>query len=258
MSKKSSSGIGKDKRVRRGNGKTTSPRVVSVPQAKTIEEANAFAVQFGLAKHADFGKTDISVANDVLASLAEHRSDFSQMPVLEFVGTMPEYRTYIKNTYGYQVPAYKNYFAMAFEGNYKTGSGPAIVLNAQSVLPKNMPKTQSNISHSLSSRFLSTGTIKGMINHEMGHQLAYFVDGASDSVLSSLYTQYRGKSTYHFDPSGKISYTSKMAHALSNYANTNIGEFIAEGWAEYRTSSKPRPLAQQIGQRLEELYGGSK
>ncbi len=258
---KASTGIG------RGHGKrkskfstqtattqTTHQTTVSIPQAKTIAEANKLAVSLGLAQHAEFGKTDVSVANDMLASLAEHRSDFPKMPVLEFIGTMPEYRTYVQNTYGYRISNYKDYLAMSFDANKKIGRGTAIVLHAQNTLSKNILHLRDLVQTALTTHQLAVGSVKGLMNHEIGHRLEDFVGGRNDSILLSLYKQYRGKSTYSTDKNGNIVYTSKMAQALSEYANTNIREFIAESWAEYRTSSFPRPLARQVGERLEELY----
>ncbi len=37
-----------------------------------------------------------------------------------------------------------------------------------------------------------------------------------------------------------------------------LGEFIAEGWAEYMNNPQPRPIVKAIGERLEELYDKKK
>ena len=41
-----------------------------------------------------------------------------------------------------------------------------------------------------------------------------------------------------------------MATALSNYANENIREFIAEAWSEYMNNPEPRSTAREVAERL--------
>ena len=248
------SGIGGRRGDRKDKAQKAQPPAVSIPQAKTIAEANELAVQLGLAQHADFRNADVGMVNDMLEIIARHRQDFPEQPQLEFIGTMPEYRKYVQENYGYTPKRINNYLAVSYGRSRFTGRGPAIVLNSSVANPQKAEESIANIRKAQEKRFLSIGTVRGVIHHEEGHQLDNYVGGSRDSRIQSLYRQHRGRLTTEDLPDGRQIHTSKMAVALSAYANKNIQEFIAEGWAEYRTSSKPRPLARQIGDRMMELY----
>ena len=43
----------------------------------------------------------------------------------------------------------------------------------------------------------------------------------------------------------------QIKDGLSTYAKKNIGEFIAEGYAEYLNNPTPRDIARQIGEIIE-------
>ena len=49
-----------------------------------------------------------------------------------------------------------------------------------------------------------------------------------------------------------------MSQELSEYANANLFEFIAEAWSEYRNNPSPRPLANEVGDRIVEIARGRK
>ncbi|NCC95667.1 MAG: hypothetical protein EOM02_02395 [Synergistales bacterium] len=89
-------------------------------------------------------------------------------------------------------------------------------------------------------------TIKSVVDHEMGHQIDKLVGGSSDAKLVALFEDMKER--------GKAASASE----LSIYGSYDVGEFIAEGWAEYMNSPYPRPTAKAIGERLEELYNGKK
>jgi len=85
---------------------------------------------------------------------------------------------------------------------------------------------------------VGTGTFKSVIDHELGHAIDHLVDGRRDSQILRLYNSLDGR---------------EIESGLSAYANTNVGEFIAEGWGEYRNNPHPRLIAKKIGERLGEL-----
>jgi hypothetical protein len=41
---------------------------------------------------------------------------------------------------------------------------------------------------------------------------------------------------------------------LGRYSETNIDEFLAEGFKEYKLSSNPTPYAQRIGELFDKTY----
>ncbi len=86
-----------------------------------------------------------------------------------------------------------------------------------------------------------TGTLQAIIDHEMGHVMTKALH-TRDPELKKLWQSVGGQEK------GGAS-QSKCRTQLSAYAATNIGEFISEGWAEYRNNPKPRPLAKAIGER---------
>ena len=86
MAPKSSSGR------RKSGGKSQAPAQATgtVPQAKTIAEANQLAVSLGLARQADFTGVDVSIANEMIQELAETKTLLSirDSDALEFVGSI--------------------------------------------------------------------------------------------------------------------------------------------------------------------------
>ena len=46
---------------------------------------------------------------------------------------------------------------------------------------------------------------------------------------------------------------ARQGDELSTYASTNIREFIAECWSEYRNNPNCREIAKKIGIRIEEI-----
>jgi len=48
--------------------------------------------------------------------------------------------------------------------------------------------------------------------------------------------------------------TANIKEELSEYAQSNIAEFIAEAWAEYRNNPSPRPIAQSIAELIRQRY----
>ncbi|CAK0755471.1 hypothetical protein CCP4SC76_2650003 [Gammaproteobacteria bacterium] len=82
-------------------------------------------------------------------------------------------------------------------------------------------------------------SIKSVVDHEIGHQLDLLLGLSSDSEINSMFT----------------SVIPRMGDEVSRYAKRNIGEFIAEGWSEYRNNSTPRPISKRIGEIIFEKYG---
>ena len=82
-------------------------------------------------------------------------------------------------------------------------------------------------------------TSKATVDHELGHEIDHMVNASNDKFINELYDQFMKE--------------EKPEEKLSGYAKTNVAEFIAEGYSEYRNNPTPRDYATQIYNRLKEL-----
>lgn len=80
-------------------------------------------------------------------------------------------------------------------------------------------------------------TVKSVFDHEMGHQLDYALGLNKDKDLMDYYRSLTN---------------TDIRDGLSKYATKNEKEFIAEAYAEYLNNPEPRPIAQTVGQIIEE------
>jgi hypothetical protein len=87
------------------------------------------------------------------------------------------------------------------------------------------------------------GTIAGVVNHEVGHFLDQRYGLSKRQDFRSEWESYRhgrGVDNHSFA-------------VLSIRAGLSISEFIATAWAEFTTSTHPRPLAQKIGHLIQRV-----
>lgn len=85
-------------------------------------------------------------------------------------------------------------------------------------------------------------TPKATVDHELGHQLAKLVDAHNDSSIKVMFNKFSAMDA------------QSQTSVLSGYAATNIHEFIAESWSEYRNNPNCRPMAKFIAKRMVNLY----
>lgn len=85
---------------------------------------------------------------------------------------------------------------------------------------------------------VGTDSVKAIFDHEMGHQLDYALGLRKHPDIVKL---YRGMSK------------AEIKDNLSEYANENIKEFIAEAYSEYLNNPQPREVARQVGEIIERL-----
>ena len=85
---------------------------------------------------------------------------------------------------------------------------------------------------------VGTGSVKAIFDHEMGHQLDYALGLRKHPDIVKL---YRSMSK------------AEIKDNLSEYANENIKEFIAEAYSEYLNNPQPRDVARQVGEIIERL-----
>lgn len=244
--------------------------------AKTAKEATKYARETLGIEKADFGKLHVDVCNQINQSLTEH---FNQFPELkknfDFVGSaqaraklevvetraklaasyekttrkfFPEWtdeqvnarvqenlEKYVKTK---RIPG--NTYALSYSGGNLRG----IVINEKH--GKNPAAMNKSLEHDVKSGWhpQGTGSIKGVVDHEIGHQIDNLVGARNATSIQKA-----------FDSRTK----SQIENELSRYSWKNknpnrYGEFIAESWAEYKNNPQCRPLAKQIGGEIERLY----
>jgi hypothetical protein len=82
-------------------------------------------------------------------------------------------------------------------------------------------------------------TIRSVVDHEIGHQLDDLLSLHTDKEVISLFSAARERG---------------MKTEVSQYANKNIKEFIAEAWAESLNNSTPRTYARAIAGIIRDRY----
>ena len=79
-------------------------------------------------------------------------------------------------------------------------------------------------------------TVKSVFDHEMAHQIDRALGLKTNPDMVKLWRSLNDQ---------------QIKDGLSTYAKKNIGEFIAEGYAEYLNNPTPRDIARQIGEIIE-------
>ena len=242
------------------SGRRKKVAVVQFEKAKTIEEANKLAVQYGLAENADFRELDIRAANEIIETLKKTKDEMpNAFDKLDFLGGNIEYERYKKELgaslgirfkkteMGDASGAVASYY---LNGKYHR----SMIYNSKVFNPKNYPSSfelRKNFNEIYSWHPVGCNTLKSTADHEIGHLIdKKFSISEHSQVIRNLYDKYYVKTT----TSSPIN--PKMARVLSSYANTNIREFIAEAWSEYRNNPKPREVAKAIGDEIAKYIKG--
>ena len=228
----------------------------------SAKAAAQWAMENDLVSFADYGKLAVPVVNDVNKSLFEHIRDF---PLLrknqDFIGSaQKQYQRY----YDLEVER----LAGVLRKHYPDASESALRAQAMRLVKK--PKvdgrsyahswTQKNVvGIAVNEKYganaktivamlrsdvestwhpVGTASVKAVVDHELGHQLDHLLSLGKDREVISLWEANQ----------------AGMEQALSGYAKTNINEFIAEAWAEYRNNPAPRGIAKSIGRIVTERY----
>lgn len=134
-----------------------------------------------------------------------------------------------KNTHAYHVswssPAVAKY-------------GNGIHLNNGIFSEPYIKQGQAKLKELKATSWLATGSARGTIVHEIGHAVHKAYDKDITPKLKEIMKSYTAV---------------KIEVGLSRYAKTQFDEFVAEAFAEYYTSSNPRPIAKKVGAVFEEV-----
>lgn len=103
-------------------------------------------------------------------------------------------------------------------------------------------------------------TVDSVVVHEMGHAIDRYlsletmdiwkVNWGGDSVSTRLWNN----NIKNAEKKGTPLTSKDITDGLSRYATKNAAEYFAEGFAEFMTSSSPRPMAQKVGKHMEIYY----
>ena len=255
-----------------GTGKIPGQAKKFVP-AKTIKEAEKFAIDNDLARVAKFGKLDVAIANEMNQSMLEN---IERMPALKgrmsFIGSAQEngrlwnegnfqYTLFqVRSMYPNKSEEQKYAIAKKYAKKTKTSGKTyafardknrginadffkdvdGIAYNEAWGKKASVDKFKASLAKDVESKWHpeGTATLRSVMDHEIGHQIDYMLGLSKNPDLQKLFRENR----------------ENMGEVLSRYGNKNIAEFIAESWGEYINNPTPRPLAKQVGDLMNAEY----
>lgn len=239
----------------------------------------SYLVTNGLAGNADFGNLDLKTAADISGAIEETKTMFPELD-LKFVGSLQSRNKYIQNgltnmylevyrQYNPDVPDEKLQEAVRkqvvedikeFIPSQGTIAQSLFVENAQDFFDSIIAEMNGiTINETYGSNYNYFKSVrksdvdagwkpqncyspKATVDHELGHQIAKLVDAHNDDIIQYMFKQF--SSLDEGEKSG----------VLSGYAGTNIHEFIAESWSEYKNNPQCRDCAKKVAERMIELH----
>lgn len=246
----------------------TADEDVFVP-AKSIKEANEYAMNVLGVPHADYKGTTLEVANEWNRGLFDNFKRFPELrDNFDFVGTCQNRNKHAKKElYPYVMDKFKRVnpgFTEAqldkavkqyitkkyappisshtYAQSCKTGKIKGVTISSrwqgESFL--------NSIKEDVVFKFHPQGcdTIRSILDHEIGHQIDDMLDLWDNVEIARLF---------------KSMTPGEMTNKLSRYAWDNSNpmterEFVAEAWAEYVNNPEPREVARKVGEIIEEEY----
>lgn len=263
------------------SGNINSEETVFTP-AKTIEEATEYAKKVLGIPNASYAGADIRVANEWNRGLAD---SFRRFPELRdrfgFTGVRSErnklvfdgfYEKFLDEEKKNALPGFdprvleltaerkaqqivSKYFChpTAYAESYFNADKYLSKASGISINDKwavNSSSLEASMSGTVLSKFHpeGTGSIRGILDHEIGHQLDSLLGLRQDKEIKDIIDKMSDKELT--ENLSKYSWDNAANHERGEKYN----EAIAEAWAEYCNNPKCRPTAMAIGKRIEELY----
>lgn len=259
------------------NGKIKENKELFVP-AKTIKEADNYAMNVLGIKMASYKGVDITTANEWNRGL---KDTFDRFPELKqnfgFVGECHERNVAMKKELK------ERYFDKLII-NYPNENKKELEIQAEKLANKEMKKhniEQDTLARSFSPPSgdylynfrgvtinksygknsvdlielleqcvhykyypIKCDTIRYILDHEVGHQLDAMLAISEQKNIQKL-----------FDSMDNETITNELSqYSWDNRNKKRYAEFIAEGWAEYCNNPRPRKVAKEIGQTIERRY----
>lgn len=245
-----------------------------VPQ-KTAKDAAAFAVANNYVDRSDFGTCSTEAANAMITSLSEHLAEFPGLRSGQnFAGSTQAFYKHWRESaiqerigmYKWTIPELSPAEAQhRAEVNVRKPKAPArawalshrglvgfngITFNQKHTGKAGVEKMEVALKYSVAKKFHPEGcdTLKSLADHEYGHQLDGLLGLSGMREITELNTEAKGGKQWGPDV------TATITNNVSKYAATNVAEFIAESWSEYRNNPNPRPIAQKMGAIIKAEY----
>ncbi|MFA5336483.1 MAG: phage minor capsid protein [Candidatus Omnitrophota bacterium] len=231
--------------------------------AKTRQEAEKWAVTNGLGKKADYKGIDIEVINTWNEGVYRNQKIFPKLKgSFDFIGSSQSHYNLahyidsedaferLKKKYPNEDDSQLRTKALQITTKHRVSGEYAFSWNklgARGVSVngkwgKDPRGFALSLEHGVKTKWHPVGCdkVKSVVDHEMGHQIDKLVGAKMDPDINHLFrdTMINGM----------------MKDDLSEYAERDLGEFIAESWSEYMNNPTPRPIAQKVAERL--LYLG--
>lgn len=234
----------------------------SVPQFKTVKEAEAYILKNNLADDVSFKGCDLRVVQDWTYAWAETLEKYPEARKgMQFFGTIQERNNRLKailekryeqafierNIDAVTAQALARKFAGRDIRSWRPASGTiaeftwtdqitGISVNKSVGSDWDLFKQHREYDVSAGWKPEGTATVGSSLHHEVGHLLDWLTGLSNTHEIDSLYTALGSEG---------------VADGLSRYAAENKKEFIAEAWSEYRSSERPRSLAMKIANELQ-------
>lgn len=234
---------------------------------------------YGFSAKADFGNLDSRTSKDVFVAVAETKQMFPELN-MQFVGSAQarnkaietDLREEYLSAYRRHYPGASDAELMPFVNQQVSEDMTYLQIEngtiAQSLYVPNTNSTTEDviaryngisINESYGSSYehfkqvkqadvdagwkpVNCNTPKATVDHELGHQVAKLVEAHNDPDIQELFNRF-----------SKVD-AQNQSKVLSGYAATNIHEFIAESWSEYRNNPECRDCAKYVATRMIELY----
>ena len=251
---------------------------IGVP-INTKEGYSAYLRALNFVENADFGNLDVNTAKDMTVAIQETKSMFPELD-LKFVGSLQSRNEKISQGLSdFYYEAYKQYNPNVPDEKIREavqeqvsidlkGFEPGEGTIAQSLFVGNINDYSDSIISELNGITINESygsdyshftdvrksdvdsgwkpqncySPKATVDHELGHQIAKLVDAHNDKTINDMYQSFSELND------------QDRSSVLSGYAGTNIHEFIAESWSEYRNNPQCRECARTVAERMIELY----
>jgi hypothetical protein len=228
---------------------------------KTTKAAEQWAVENSIADFADYAGIKPEVANAWNESLFDHIKEFPKLRSNQkFIGTgQGQFKRYhalqVERMYhkllerGMDPDRAKDYApklikkpkvsAATYAHSWSQPDVKGVTVNK--TWGKDPERFKRQLTSDVEKQFHPIGcdTIRSVVDHEIGHQLDDLLSLHTDKEVISLFSAARERG---------------MKTEVSQYANKNIKEFIAEAWAESLNNSTPRTYARAIAGIIRDRY----
>jgi hypothetical protein len=229
--------------------------------AKTTKEAGKWAVDNNLVDYADFGAIKVEAANEMNQSLLAHFNEFPALRNLQkFIGTgqlqFKRWQDIVSKDFfdaliekGYSLDHAKkavdrHYKKPKMNGNtwmhsWSQQDVSGIAINEK--WGKNYEGLLKSLNNCEISKFHPSGcnTVKSIVDHELGHQLDDLLSLSENNEIKLLYGE---------------ALSAGITENLSQYAEKNIKEFVAEAWSEALNNKSPRRFAVEVARIIRDEY----